>query len=130
MSEAKNINYHYLQQQSKSDSKGDNLFKKIESVNITSQLNNILSLNKVTSKTNQYSVRSLETSNSNSKLIPMNQIQSKVVTHNAKPSNNNSSIYNLKDNSANFVSIDSNENIFKRNLRTQSRETNVYIHLI
>lgn len=130
MSEAKNINYHYLQQQSKSDSKGDNLFKKIESVNTTSQLNNILSLNKVTSKTNQYSVRSLETSNSNSKLIPLNQIQSKVVTHNAKPSNNNSSIYNLKDNSANFVSIDSNENIFKRNLRTQSRETNVYIHLI
>ena len=99
-------------------------------MNTTSQFNNILSLNKVTSKTNQYSVRSLETSNSNSKLIPLNQIQSKVVTHNAKPSNNNSSIYNLKDNSANFVSIDSNENIFKRNLRTQSRETNVYIHLI
>jgi hypothetical protein len=80
MSETKNINYHYMQQQHKNENKFDTLPKNHDHVNLASQIKNMLSTTKLQSNTFQLPSRIIK--NNDPKLTPNSliRINPKTIT--------------------------------------------------
>ena len=129
MSDAKNINYHYMQQ-TKQEIKPEITAKKIDHANYASQMKNIFTSNKFTipTKTNQLSSRTNEITEPKLPLNLLNPGQLKtnnfLTINNSKTSNFPK--LNVNETRSNFINPNNMESSFKRNIRSQSKEINVF----
>ncbi len=131
MSETKNINYHYMQQQHKNENKFDTLPKNHDHVNLASQIKNMLSTTKLQSNTFQLPSRIIKNNDPkfNSKFIDSNQPKNNNFLTIDNTRTNNSAFPKLTINDTKSIYVDSNntDSSFKRNIRSQSKEINVIL---